>query len=57
MAILKKGDIIIALEDIIIPGTGVTFYIWKGKRYIIKEFLPAWKQDAWHIQLIGSKKI
>lgn len=28
---LKKNITIISLEGIIIPGTGATFYIWKGK--------------------------
>ena len=56
---LKEGILITCLEDIIIPGTGVTFYIWKGKKYRIKEYLPEWTENAWHIQLeeiINSNK-
>ena len=34
---LKIGDIIIALEDIIISGTGLSYYIYKGHKYKIKE--------------------
>lgn len=48
---LKKGITIICLEDIIIPGTGCTFYIWKGKKYILKKYLPDWNEPAWNIQL------
>lgn len=43
---LKKGDIIIALEDIIIPDTGRTYYIYKNKRYELKRFF----NDNWHIE-------
>lgn len=48
---LKKNDIIIALEDIIIPDTGSTFYIYKGNSYKITEFLDLWKENAWRIKL------
>ena len=51
---LKKGTIIIALEDIIIPGTGITFHIYKGKKYKLKEYLSKWDEHAWYIVLIGS---
>ena len=46
---LKIGDIIIALEDIIISGTGLSYYIYKGHKYKIKEYLPLWKENAWYI--------
>ncbi len=52
---LKEGDIIIALDNILQPGTGVTFLIIKGKKYIVKEYLPAWKENAWHIELKGGR--
>jgi hypothetical protein len=48
---LKQGAVIISLEDIIIPGTGCTFYIWKGKRYTLKQYLAEWREPAWNIQL------
>jgi len=51
---LKKNDIIIALEDIIIPGTGVTFYIYKGQKYKVSEYLSKWDENAWRINLIDS---
>jgi len=49
---LNEGDIIIALEDIIIPGTGVTYYIYKNKRYELKEKLDSktWGENAWYIE-------
>lgn len=54
--LLKEGDIIIAKEDIVVPGTGITFtfYIWKGGKYRVKEYLPLWIGPAWEIEMIGS---
>ena len=46
---LKIGDRIIALENITIPSTGTTWYIYKGKTYKIIEDLPLWKENAWKI--------
>lgn len=51
---LKKGEIIIALENIDIPGTGITFHIYKGKRYKLEEYLTKWKEHGWEIHLVGS---
>ena len=46
---LKIGDIIIALQNITIPSTGITWYIYKGMTYKIIEYLPLWKENAWKI--------
>lgn len=54
---LKKGNIIILLEDIIIPGTGTTFYYYKGNKYRIKRYLDKWNEPAWYIKLIRTKEI
>ena len=48
---LKLHDILIALEDIIIPGTA--FYIYKGKKYKVREYLPEWNENAWNIILMN----
>jgi len=53
---LKVGDIIIALEDLIIPSTGCSYYIYKGFYYKIVEYLPAWTENAWHIELIMNRQ-
>ena len=52
---LRKGDIIICLENFDIPGTGVTFTFYKNKRYIVYKYLPLWKEsNAWEIRLEGG---
>ena len=56
---LQKGDIIICLENFLIPGTGVTFHFFKGYRYKITQYLPVWFEKfglhAWRIEIIGDK--
>lgn len=39
---LKPGDIIIALNDLIIPSTGITFFFYKGKKYKVNEYYSSW---------------
>ena len=57
---LNKNDIIIVNEDFIIPGTGKTFYFYKGSKYKIVKYLPVWYENsgrhAWEIKLIDKIK-
>jgi hypothetical protein len=53
---LQKDNIIIALENIIIPGTGITFFIFKGQKYKLETFLDKWKEPAWFIININAEK-
>jgi hypothetical protein len=57
---LNKNDIIIVKEDFIIPGTGMTFYFYKGHKYKIPKYLPVWYEKsgthAWQIKLIEKIK-
>ena len=54
---LKLGDYIIALEDLIIPGTGCTYCIYKGKYYKLTKYY-LWKngKHAWHIEPIMNRR-
>jgi len=57
---LSKGTIIIVDEDFIIPGTGTTFYFYKGNKYKIVKYLPICHENdgthAWEIKLIEKIK-
>ena len=50
------GDVILCLEDFFIPGTGMTFYYYKGNKYRIKNFLKLWDKPAWEIKLMREKE-
>lgn len=54
---LNKGDIIICKHNFFIPGTGITFYYFKDKKYKIIEHLNKWKEPAWGIEPLFSKEI
>ena len=49
---LKPGNFIIALEDLIIPSTGITFFFFKGYKYKIVEYYPLW--NGWCV--LSEKK-
>jgi len=56
---LNKGLIITFLEDVIVPGTGMTFYYFRGNKYIISEYLDLFPETskpepAWKILLINN---
>lgn len=57
---LKKGYIITCLEDCIIPGTGLTYFYFKGNTYKISMYLPAYFEKdgnhAWRITLLSGKE-
>ncbi len=57
---LSKGAIIIVNEDFTIPGSGMTFYFYKGNKYKITKYLPVWYEKdgthAWEIKLIEQIK-
>lgn len=53
---MVKGDVILCLEDFIIPGTGMTFYYYKGNKYRVKELLKIWDMPAWSIKLMREKE-
>lgn len=49
---LTKGIIITCIEDFIVPGTGLTFYYYKGNKYKIVQYLDKWQVHAWEIKLL-----
>jgi len=53
---LNKGDIVVALEDIIIPGIKTTYFIYKEKKYELKESLDSktWGENAWYIENVEN---
>jgi len=53
---LNKDDILIVKEDFTVPGTGTTFFFYKGYKYKIITYLTNWHEHAWKIKLIGQKK-
>lgn len=47
------GDIISVKKDFYVPGSGMTFYYYRGEKYIIERYLDhkAWKDIAFKIIL------
>lgn len=52
---MKKGDIIVLEEDIIIYGTGVTWFYYKGNKYRVVDNLR-WNEPGWQIKLMREKE-
>ena len=54
---LKIGDYVIALEDLVIPGTGITYYIYKGEYYkLIFSYLWSNGKHAWYVEPIMNRR-
>lgn len=47
--ILTKNDILVVQQDFIIPGTGLTFYFYKGEKYKV---IGKNKYGMWNIKPI-----
>lgn len=48
------GDIITVKENFFVPGSGVTWYYYRGSKYKIERYLEKWKEPAYKIVLVSG---